>query len=141
VLSVFWKILLAYNASESTLKAFDVCLQLASGFKGAITMVGVIRPSEFAVDVGAQTVLENAQQELSIRLAELQRRARFAGIEPRVVICRGNPVEETLRVAHEWPADVIVTSRAREGPLRRWFPELALSRLITQARCTVLVVR
>ena len=56
------RILLAYDGSEPAQKAFEFALQLLRREGGELTMVTVIRSSEFAVDFGAQNLIEGAQR-------------------------------------------------------------------------------
>jgi nucleotide-binding universal stress UspA family protein len=103
---VFRKILLAFDGSESARTAFDRGLELVAHNSGDFAIVAVVRPSEFALDVEAQTVLENACEDLSRQLAQLQKRAQFAGVESTVMIRLGPPAQQIVRAAQEWHADL-----------------------------------
>jgi nucleotide-binding universal stress UspA family protein len=138
---VFQKILLAYDGSEPALKAFERALELVSQDNGDMAIVAVLRPSEFALDVEVQTVLENACSEIKCRLDRLQRRAKFAGIESTVMIRLGHPAQQIVRAAQDWHADLIVTGRRGGGPLTRWFRGSVSKQVLARAPCAVLVVQ
>jgi nucleotide-binding universal stress UspA family protein len=140
-LSVFRKILLAFDGSEPARTAFHRVLELAAHSSAECAIVAVIRPSEFALDVEAQTVLENACEDLSSQLAQLQKRAQLAGVESTVMIRLGHPAHQIVRAAQEWQADLIVTGRRAAGPLARWFLGSVSQQILATAHCAVLVVR
>ena len=108
---------------------------------GDIAVVAVVRPSEFALDVEAQTVLENACSDLCGQLERLQKRAQFAGVESTVMIRLGHPAQQIVRAAQDWHADLIVTGRRGGGPLARWFLGSVSKQVLAKAHCAVLVVR
>jgi nucleotide-binding universal stress UspA family protein len=139
--AVFRKILLAYDGSESARKAFDQLLKLVTHSKCDIAIVAVVRPSEFALDVEAQTVLENACSDLGTQLEALQKRARFVGVESTVMIRLGHPAQQIVRAAQEWHADLIVTGRRGGGSLAHWLRGSISKRILATAPCAVLVVR
>lgn len=138
---MFRKILLAYDGSESARKAFDQLLKLVADSKSDIAIVAVIRPSEFALDVQAQAVLENACCDLGTQLDTLQKRARFAGVESTVMIRLGHPAQQIVRAAQEWHADLIVTGRRNRQPWAHWLLGSVSKRILASAQCAVLVVR
>jgi nucleotide-binding universal stress UspA family protein len=139
--AVFRKILLAYDGSESAKKAFDRLLKLVTHSKSDIAIVAVVRPSEFALDVQAQTVLENACSDLGTQLETLQKRARFVGVESSIMIRLGHPAQQIVRAAQEWHADLIVTGRRVRGPWAHWLLGSVSKRVLANAPCAVLVVR
>jgi nucleotide-binding universal stress UspA family protein len=140
-LSVFRNILLAFDGTEPARKAFDRALQLVTNNHSSFAIVSVIRPSEFALDVYAQTLLENACEDLTNQLTRLQKRAELAGVESTVMIRLGHPAQQIVRAAQDWHADLIVTGRRGGGPLTRWFLGSVSRQILASAPCAVLVVR
>jgi predicted nucleic acid-binding protein len=59
--SVFRKILLAFDGSESARTAFDRGLELVAHNSGDFAIVAVVRPSEFALDVEVSEILETVR--------------------------------------------------------------------------------
>jgi hypothetical protein len=108
---------LAYDATPSTQKAFDYVLKLPPAGRSELAFLAVIKPSTFAIDCAAQTVLERAAAESTDGMAQLQRRAQFAGSSTIAMVRLGHPVEQTVRAAVEWRASPIVTGeRTGFGP-------------------------
>ena len=58
---MFKKILLAYDGSDPAKKAFDRCIEMTQSFEAELSIVGVIRPPEFAEDVETEALIENAR--------------------------------------------------------------------------------
>jgi nucleotide-binding universal stress UspA family protein len=138
---VFRKILLAFDGSEPARRAFDRGLELVTHGSGDFAIVAVVRPSEFALDVEAQTLLENACEDLGSQLARLKKRAQLAGVESTVMIRLGHPAQQIVRAAQDWHADLIVIGRRGRGPVARWFLESISKQVMATAHCAVLVVR
>jgi nucleotide-binding universal stress UspA family protein len=138
---MFNKILLAYDESEPAKKAFDRCLEMATCFKAELAIVTVIRPPEFAEDVETEAILENARHHFDQKLAELQLRARTAGISPAIHLRVGHPAEQIIAAADEWQADLIVTGHRGQGLFERWLLGSVSRLVIAYARCAVLVIR
>ncbi len=133
------RVLLAYDATPSTLKAFEYLLKLPPAGRSDLAFVAVIKPSTLAIDYAAQTVLENAAGELTHGMAQLQRRARFAGSSTIAMVRLGHPVEQTVRAALEWRANLIVMGeRTGFGP---WAWRSVGEGIRRRACCPVIVVR
>ncbi|HEY6823064.1 MAG TPA: universal stress protein, partial [Steroidobacteraceae bacterium] len=83
---MFKKILLAYDGSEPARKAFDRCIEMTRSFHGELSIVGVIRPPEFAEDVETEALIDSARSRFDREIAELSPRAIAAGISPRITV-------------------------------------------------------
>ena len=139
--SVFRKILLDHDGSERGREILERSLPLLTRLQGDVAILAVIRPSEFALDVAAQTALETATEDLAHQLATMQRRLQFAGVETVALIRLGDPAEEITRAAQEWQADLIVTPRCRGFFAARFALGATASRVLARAHCPVLIVR
>jgi nucleotide-binding universal stress UspA family protein len=136
---VFKRILVAFDGTENATKAFDRSLRLGSSLASEFAVVAVVCSSDFALESNARAIQEDAETQFKGAFRVLQRRARMAGIEPELMLRVGDPVEQILKVAAEWHADLIVTGRRRNGLLARL--SFSVSRqVVTQARCPVLIM-
>ncbi len=138
---MFNKILLAYDGSDPAQKAFERCLEMASSFRAELSIVGVIRPPEFAEDVETEAVIESARARFDREIAALSPRASAAGITPRITVRVGHPAEQIIAAAEEWGADLIVTGHRGKGLFERWLLGSVSRLVIAYAHCAVMVVR
>jgi len=139
VTAVCARILLAYDGRPAAQRAYDFILKMPPAERRDLAIVAVIRPSSFAVDYAAQTVLDQAASELGQRLAQLERRVRFAGSDCTTWIRLGEPVKEILKTAEEWRAGLIVTGQRFPEWMPRWGRSVS-ARLRSRAACPVRVV-
>jgi nucleotide-binding universal stress UspA family protein len=138
---VFTKILLAYDGSEPSKKAFNQCLEMAVCLKAELAIVAVIRPPEYAEDVETEAVIENAKNHFDEEFARLRSLASAAGLSPATKLRVGHPAEQIIAAADEWQADLIVTGHRGQGLFERWFLGSISRLVIAYARCAVLVMR
>jgi nucleotide-binding universal stress UspA family protein len=138
---MFTKILLAYDGSEPSKKAFDRSLEMAKCFKAELAIVTVIRPPDYAEDVETEAIIENARNHFDQELARLRSLAGASGITPTTQLRVGHPAEQIIAAADEWHADLIVTGHRGQGLFERWLLGSISRLVIAYARCAVLVVR
>jgi len=138
---MFKSILLAYDGSEPARKAFERSLEMAKSFQAQLSIVGVIRPPEFAEDVETKALMENARARFDREIEELSPRAHNVGITPRIVVRVGHPAEQIIAAAEEWGADLIVTGHGGKGLFERWLLGSVSRLVIAYAHCAVMVVR
>ena len=138
---MFKKILLAYDGSDPAKKAFDRCIEMTQSFEAELSIVGVIRPPEFAEDVETEALIDNARARFDREIAELQTRASAAGVMPRITVRVGHPAEQIIAAAEEWGADLIVTGHRGKGLFERWLLGSVSRLVIAYAHCAVMVVR
>ena len=131
---MFKRILLAYDGSEPAHKAFDECLEMSRRFAAELTIITVVRPPDYADDIGG---------EFQHELGKLRAQACAAGAaSPMVHVRVGNDTaEQIIAAAEECEADLIVTGQRRRARLQRWLPRSVERTVLKSARCAVLVVR
>ena len=83
------KILVAYDGSEESEKAFDMALDLAGKYSAQVAVVSVARPSEPPAGVAMDTVLEVAAEYYHTRFSDLRKKASGCGVESRFKISAG----------------------------------------------------
>src|ERR1700749_4245630 len=99
------RILLSYDGTPPSSRAFDFILRLPREQRSELAILAVIRPSAFAVDFGAQEVLESVTSKFPSRMDELQQRARLAGTTSTSLFRLGHPAEQIIQSALEWRPD------------------------------------
>lgn len=135
------RILLTYDGSKEALNAFEFARKLLRDSTGELAMLAVIRPSEFAVDFGVQTLIQGVSDTIALDMERLQRRVSIAGVNATTTIRIGNPSQEILRMAREWRADVIVAGHPTRSSFLSIFTGDLTRKLVARAPCPVLVVR
>jgi nucleotide-binding universal stress UspA family protein len=135
------KILVAYDGSCQSQKAFDFGLDMAAKYRAALSVISVARPAEPAVDVELQAALEHATEYFESRFAEMRAKAAAAGVEADFEVRVGHPAEQIVHLADERGVDAIVMGHRGESLLQKWLLGSVAKRVLSYAHCTVIVVR
>ncbi|MGA2404647.1 MAG: universal stress protein [Syntrophobacteraceae bacterium] len=136
------KILVAYDGSEESEKAFDMALDLAGKYSAQVVVVSVASPSEPPTAVEIDAILEVATEYYYTRFSDLRKKASLCGVEPQFKISAGHPAEQIVLFANEEKAQMIVMGhRGRGGFLQLWRLGSVARRVMNYAHCTVVVVR
>ena len=133
------QILLPFDGSHASYSAFDAVLGLARRCKAEFNVVCSRPLPEVADRVEAQVDPRRESQEGLLRGLNL-RGARHA-VQPSTELLAGQASDQILRYAESVAADLIVLGHCDRGPLERWRPGLVTHRIISYAKCAVLVVR
>lgn len=136
----FEKILLASDGSEYSAGAESVAVALAARFQAQLSPVRMVL-SNPEYDVLAPEVLARHDVEAFAALEQLCARAQGAGITCAPLVMHGiHPHAEILEAAEASQADLIVMGRRGRRGLARLMVGDATARVVSQARCKVLVV-
>ncbi len=135
------KILVAYDGSTQSEKAFGFALDMASKYSAKILVLAVARPPEPPVQVELEAALENAAQYYQEHFKNLTEQTATAGIEALFQVKVGHPAEQIVHVANEEQADAIVMGHRGETLLQRWLLGSVAKRVLSYAHCTVIIVR
>lgn len=136
------KILIAYDGSAESERAYDMGLDLSLKYSAEMIVVSVARPPEPPTAVETRAVLDSARDFYRARFKELKGKAQATGIEPRFEIRVGHPAEQIVLLANEETAQMIVMGHRGGGSfLQRWRLGSIARRVQNYARCTVVVVR
>lgn len=135
------KILVAYDGSPQSQKAFDFGLNMATQYSASMTVISIARPPEPPVMVELQAVLENTTEYFESHFAKMKDRADTEGIQVNFKVLVGHPAEQIVRQADELNADAIVMGHRGESLLQKWLVGSVAKRVLSYANCTVIVVR
>jgi nucleotide-binding universal stress UspA family protein len=138
---VFKNILIAYDGSEPSDKAFDHAVDLAVKYRAVLYVLAVARPPDFAEEVETEAILENTQDHLRGHFNVLQQRAAQRGIVPEFKIQIGHPAEQIVKHAEAKSIDLIVVGHRGKGLFERWLLGSVSRLVIAYAHCAVMVVR
>ncbi len=136
------KILVAYDGSEPSGRAFDFAVELASKYSAEVIVLSVARPPEPPVEiVETDAVLESATDYYEQRFDELRNRANTLGVPLRFEVKIGHPAEQIIHMANEESVDMIVMGYRGETFVERWLLGSVSKRVLSYAHCTVTIVR
>ena len=135
------KILVAYDSSRQSEKAFTMAMDMAVKYSAKMIVLSVARPPEPPVAVELQAVLENATEYYEEHFKSMREQTRERGLETEFAIRVGHPAEQIVRMANEVKVDAIVMGHRGESLMQRWLLGSVAKRVLSYARCTVVVVR
>jgi len=135
------KVLVAYDGSEHSEKAFQVGLELASKYSAKMMVLAVARPPEPATRVELEAELERATEFYEGRFKILTDQAEALGIEATFKVQAGHPAEQIVHYAKKEQADAIVMGHRGETLKQRWLLGSVAKRVLSYAHCTVIIAR
>jgi nucleotide-binding universal stress UspA family protein len=135
------KLLVAYDGSKPSERAYYVALDLATRLGVKMIVLSVARPPEPPVAVELQAVLDNATEFYEEHFKRLKEEADNLGVEVTFLVRVGHPAEQIVHMANEEGADVIVMGHRGETFVQRWLLGSVAKRVMSYAHCTVMVVR
>lgn len=114
----FRRVLIALDRSAIAAHAMDVGADLAKALGAQVALVHVVDPKLGSAPEGggpASVILDELREE-GRRLLKTASLRIGGNPPPREYLVEGNPIQEIVKVAEEWKADVIVSgTRGRSG--------------------------
>ena len=138
---MFSKLLVAYDGSKQSEKAFKVALDMASKYSAKMILLSVARPPEPPVAVELEAVLESATEYYEEHFKLMKEQAATLGIDATFQVKVGHPAEQIVHMANKEKVDAIVMGHRGESFVQRWLLGSVARRVIAYAHCTVVVVR
>ncbi len=135
------KILVAYDGSMQSEKAYNFALDLAQKYSAQVVVLSVARPPEPPIAVEMQAVLDSATEYYQTRFESLKKKADAMGLVTRLDVMVGHPAEQIVHGAVEESADMIVMGHRGESFLQKWLLGSVARRVLSYAHCPVLVIR
>jgi nucleotide-binding universal stress UspA family protein len=135
------RILLAFDGSDASSKAFDVAAEMAQRYQAQLTVLTVAQTPEIGDEVETEAVIEHSSNYHKRLLHGLKHRGERYGVQPHVEMVVGHPARQILEHADKHQADVIVVGHRGRGALDRWRLGSVAHRIISYADCAVMVVR
>jgi nucleotide-binding universal stress UspA family protein len=135
------RILVAYDGSKSSEKAFSFAMELAIAFHARITLLAVAQLPEPATMVESSAMLDSATEHFAQGFERLQNNGRSRGIEVETGVVVGHPATQIVHRAAEVKSDLIVMGHRGHNPIKEWLLGSTSKRVITYAPCSVTIVR
>lgn len=136
---MFQHLLVAYDGSEVSKRAFDVAVELARAFKGRVRVVSVIELPPSTLDA-MPVVVEDERTWVVNAVAALLRSvpAGICAIESEIVC--GAPASALLEQAAFHSVDHIVLGRTGKGAVQRWLLGSVSRDIVSRAKVGVTLV-
>ena len=137
---MYKNILIAADGSDNSLRATQQAADIAALIGGAkVQIVSVI-----AIDVYSDMVYDpieahgEAQREIIKDASDI---LTNAGVDHEIVLLHGRPADEIIRYAEESGTDLLVIGSRGLGALREFALGSVSHKVLTHAKCPVLVVK
>jgi nucleotide-binding universal stress UspA family protein len=135
------KILVAYDGSDYSIKAFDFAADMAKRYQAELFVLSVAQVPEFAEEVETEAVIEQSRNHHQKLLHDLKEKSAKAGIPAHFDIAVGHVAQQILHHAAQHKADLIVLGHRGKGVLDRWRLGSVSHRVVSYAECAVTIVR
>ncbi|MFP3178632.1 MAG: universal stress protein [Thermocladium sp.] len=139
---MFQKIVVAYDGSPHSKRALDMAIDIAKKYGSRLYIIEVVDPAALiglGVSPVPQTVLDQLYQKAKDDIEEVRKRA--AGLETEGQVLEGDPATSILEFVDKVKADLLVSGSRGLSTLKRLFLGSVSSRLVSEARIPVLVVK
>jgi nucleotide-binding universal stress UspA family protein len=138
---MYRKILIAYDGSEASRKAFETALTLAVQHGAELFVLSVARPPEVADEVETEAVIENSRQHHRRMLAQLKPALAAKNIKAHFEVAVGHPAEQIIYDADRHGVDLIVVGHRGRSKFARLLLGSVSKHVVQYADRPVLVVR
>ena len=138
------KILVAFDGSEQSYKAFDFALEmsrLCTGASPEVTVILVAQPPEPADIVEVDAVIDSATQHYEALFKGLQEKARARNLEIRTEVVVGHPADQIVKYAADKKSDLIIIGQRGKSKIAKWLLGSVSKRVSTYSPCTVTIVK
>jgi nucleotide-binding universal stress UspA family protein len=138
------KILVAFDGSEQSYKAFDFALEmsrLCSGASPEIAVVSVAQPPEPADIVEVDAIIDSATQHYEQLFKGLREKARAKNLEITAEVVVGHPADQIIKYAVDKKSDMIIVGQRGKSKMAKWLLGSVSKRISTYAPCTVTIVK
>lgn len=135
------RILVAYDTSEQSFKAFELGLDLAQRYSAELIVLSVARPPEPPQEVEAEAFIERTTEYFESHFAKLREVAAGKGLTPRFEVRIGHPADQIIHMANQEAVDMIVMGHRGKSMIQRWLLGSISKRVLSYAHCAVSIVR
>jgi nucleotide-binding universal stress UspA family protein len=138
------KLLVAFDGSPSSGKAFDFALELSNlcpGPSHEIYVLSVIQPPEPADLVEVDAIIDAATEHYENMFKELRQKAVVANVPITTEVAVGHPADQIVHYAAEKGCDMVILGHRGKSRMEKWLIGSVSKRVTTYAPCTVTIVR
>lgn len=138
------KILVAFDGSEESTKAFEFALKLLDEFKSKdkeLVLLSVAQPPEPADIVEVKAVIDSATEYYKREFEKILKLSEVHNVQVKTDIAVGHPADQIVRYASENSFDMIIMGQRGMSKIERWLLGSISRRVATYAQCPVVIVK
>jgi nucleotide-binding universal stress UspA family protein len=134
-------IVVAFDGSEQSHKAFSLGLEIAARFQATLLAVGVVRLPEPAISIEVEALLDRGKEHFAEEFSRLREESEKRGVVFDSHVAVGHPAEQIVRYAEDNHANLIVMGRRGLTRATRWILGSVSERVLRYAHCPVTVIK
>jgi nucleotide-binding universal stress UspA family protein len=142
---LFQKILVAFDGSEGSWKAFDFALELSALCKKngspEIYVLSVVRPPEPIEIVEMGAVIDAATTHYEEQFRKIAAKAKDKDLVLHTDILTGSPADQIVRYAYDRKCDVVILGHRGKSVVEDWLLGSVPKRVSSYAPCHVIIVK
>jgi len=138
------KLLVAFDGSPSSYKAFDTALEMSNICQGAsheIYVLAVVQPPEPADIVEIDAIIDAATEHYEELFKGLCEKAVSAGDILTTEVAVGHPADQVVHYAVEKGCDMILIGQRGKSRVEQWLLGSVSKRVASYAHCSVMIVK
>lgn len=134
-------ILVGYDDSELSQRAFTHALELARRFRASLLVLTVVRIPEPAIFAEVEGIIDTAEEHFKDAFRKLIEQAQAAGVTLETQVVVGHPAEQIVHIAETRHVDLIIMGSRGLSRMKRWMLGSVSERVLRYAHCPVTIVR
>lgn len=138
---MYRKILVAYDASAASQKAFDTACSMAAGKGSELFVISVARPPDVADEVETEAVIENSRKYHRRMLDKLKTTLAAKKLKAHLEVVVGHPAQQIIQQADRHQVDVILVGDRGRSKFAKILLGSTSKQVAEHAGRPVLVVR
>ena len=135
------RILVGYDESGPSKRAFAHALELAHRFGAELLVVSVVRIPESGLLAEVEGVIDTAEEHFKEAFVGMQQRAKEAGVTMASEVVAGHPAEQIVHLAELRHVDIVVLGSRGRSKVSRWLLGSVSERVLRYAHCPVTIIR
>jgi nucleotide-binding universal stress UspA family protein len=138
------RILVSYDGSDQSYKAFEFAINLAKAsplFIKEIRVLSVVQPPELADFLKVDNVIDSMIMHFEELFRDLRLRAEHSNIKIITALAVGHPADKIIEYASEHGCDMIIVGQRGHSKIEKWMLGSVSMRVARHALCTVVIVR
>lgn len=137
------KILIGFDSSEESYRAFDFALNMAASLPAPpeITVLSVVQHPGRLAGVDVSGLIDEATAEFKVYFKTLEEKAKAANLRISAEVAVGHPAEMIVRAAKEKGCQFVMLGSKRRSKIGRLILGSVSRHVASRAHCNVILVK